>query len=124
MPISVKECFGMKGTYSMGALVCRLCQTDKAGTIEMTTRNTSLKEQPKPKGTRKVEQLCLKTGRVLARFDSISAASKAAGITTVGISYCCNGRNASVSAGGFGWRVLKTDEQLIISEFKQMHRIF
>lgn len=59
---------------------------------------------PKPKGRRKIEQLCLKTGRVLATFDSIQDAGKAVGITTPGISYCCNGRNGSKSAGGFGWR--------------------
>lgn len=59
---------------------------------------------PKPKVTRRIEQLCLETGRVLATFDSIVAAGKAVGITTPGISYCCNGRNGSKSAGGFGWR--------------------
>lgn len=65
---------------------------------------------PKPKGPRKVQQLCLKTGRVLATFESISAAGRALGITTPGISYCCNGRNHMKSAGGFGWRFAKEDE--------------
>lgn len=51
-----------------------------------------------------VEQLCLKTGRVLATFGSIQDAGRAMGITTPGISYCCNGRNGSKSAAGFGWR--------------------
>lgn len=56
------------------------------------------------KSKRKVQQLCLKTGRVLATFDSIREAGAAVGITTPGISYCCNGRNGSKSAGGFGWQ--------------------
>lgn len=59
---------------------------------------------PKPKQKRQVEQLCLESGQVLATFDSISAAAKFIGITSPGISYCCNGRNGSKSAGGFGWR--------------------
>ena len=58
----------------------------------------------KLKTKRKVEQLCLKTGKVIAAHDSITAAGKAVGITTPGISYCCNGRNGSKSAGGYGWR--------------------
>jgi len=66
---------------------------------------------PKPKGKRKVEQLCLATGQVVvATFDSITAAGKAIGITTPGISYCCNGRNSSKSAGGFGWRFVTVDK--------------
>ncbi|CAB9504040.1 expressed unknown protein [Seminavis robusta] len=64
----------------------------------------------KIKGRRKIEQLCLKTGRVLGTFDTITAAGKAVGITTPGISYCCNGRNSSKSAGGFGWRFSNEDE--------------
>lgn len=56
-----------------------------------------------------VEQLCLKTGRVLATFESIKAAGEAVGITTPGISYCCNGRNGCKNAGGFGWRFAKSD---------------
>eukprot|EP00978_Attheya_sp_CCMP212_P009562 scaffold22653_cov53-Attheya_sp.AAC.4 len=64
---------------------------------------------PIPKGKRKVEQLCLKTGRVVATFDSIAAAGKAIGFTAQGISYCCNGRNSSKSAGGFGWRFVAVD---------------
>ena len=59
---------------------------------------------PKPKLQRRVEQLCLQSGRVIATFNTIAAAGKAVGITTPGISYCCNGRNGSKSAGGFGWR--------------------
>lgn len=58
----------------------------------------------KPKGRRRIEQLCLKSGRVMASFDTIRAAGEAVGITTPGISYCCNGRNGSKSAGGYGWR--------------------
>lgn len=65
----------------------------------------------KKKGRRKIDQLCLKTGLVIATFDTISDASKAVGITTPGISYCCNGRNGSKSAGGFGWRFSKEDEE-------------
>lgn len=65
---------------------------------------------PKPKAKRKVEQLCLKTGRVIATFDTITSAGKAVGVTTPGISYCCNGRNGSKSAGGFGWRFAKEDD--------------
>jgi len=57
-----------------------------------------------PKGRRKIEQLCLRTGKVLATFDTIREAGEAVGVTTPGISYCCNGRNGSKSAGGFGWR--------------------
>lgn len=64
----------------------------------------------KRKNVRKVQQLCLKTGRVLATFDTIAAAARAVGIATPGISYCCNGRNWSKSAGGFGWRFSTTDE--------------
>jgi hypothetical protein len=52
---------------------------------------------------RVVKQLCLKTGRVLATHKSIQEAAKTVGITSPGISYCCNGRNGSKSAGGFGW---------------------
>ncbi|CAJ1960408.1 unnamed protein product [Cylindrotheca closterium] len=63
----------------------------------------------KKKGRRKIDQLCLKTGRVIATFDTITAAGKAVGITTPGISYCCNGRNGSTSAAGFGWRFSKED---------------
>lgn len=64
------------------------------------SQNFPTKSKPK----KRVEQLCLQTGNVLATFDSIVAAGKAVGITTPGISYCCNGRNNSKSAGGFGWR--------------------
>lgn len=64
----------------------------------------------KKKGQRKIEQLCLKTGRVIATFDTIQDAGKAVGITTPGISYCCNGRNGSKSAGGFGWRFAKEND--------------
>jgi len=68
-------------------------------------------EMPKKKkGRRKIDQLCLKTGRVIATFDTIRAAGKAVGITTPGISYCCNGRQNSKSAGGFGWRFSKGDD--------------
>ena len=65
---------------------------------------------PKEIVKRKVEQFCLKTGRVIATHDSITAAGKAVGITTPGISYCCNGRNNSKSAGGFGWRFTKDED--------------
>jgi hypothetical protein len=58
---------------------------------------------PKRRIQRSVKQLCLKTGRVLATHKSIQVAAKTAGITSPGISYCCNGRNGSKSAGGFGW---------------------
>jgi len=64
---------------------------------------------PKPKGKRRVEQLCLTLGRVICTFDSITEAGKAIGISTPGISYCCNGRNGTDSAGGFGWRFAKSD---------------
>jgi len=66
---------------------------------------------PKKKnGRRKIDQLCLKTGRVITTFDTISDAGKAVGITTPGISYCCNGREGHKSAGGFGWRFSKGDD--------------
>ncbi|CAJ1960340.1 unnamed protein product [Cylindrotheca closterium] len=65
----------------------------------------------KNKGRRKIDQLCLKTGRVIATFDTITDAGKAVGITTPGISYCCNGRNGSKSAGGFGWKFSTEDEE-------------
>jgi hypothetical protein len=58
---------------------------------------------PKRRIQRAVKQLCLKTGRVLATHKSIQNAAKTVGITSPGISYCCNGRNGSKSAGGFGW---------------------
>jgi hypothetical protein len=58
---------------------------------------------PKRRLQRVVKQLCLKTGRVLATHKSIQNAAKTVGITSPGISYCCNGRNGSKSAGGFGW---------------------
>lgn len=58
----------------------------------------------KLKSRKRIQQLCLETGRVLATFTSITAAAKALGISTPGISYCCNGRNNSKSAGGFGWQ--------------------
>mmetsp|Transcript_17504 Transcript_17504/g.43015 ORF Transcript_17504/g.43015 Transcript_17504/m.43015 type:complete len:768 (-) Transcript_17504:777-3080(-) len=64
----------------------------------------------KKKGRQKINQLCLKTGRVIATFDTISDAGKAVGITTPGISYCCHGRNGAKSAGGFGWRFHKEDD--------------
>lgn len=58
---------------------------------------------PKRRAQRAINQLCLKTGRVLATHKSIHEAAKTVGITSPGISYCCNGRNGSKSAGGFGW---------------------
>jgi plasmid maintenance system antidote protein VapI len=58
----------------------------------------------KRKGRKVVEQLCLKTGRVIAVHTTIKEAAVATGITSPGISFCCNGRNGSKSAGGFGWR--------------------
>jgi hypothetical protein len=58
---------------------------------------------PKKRIHRTVNQLCLKTGKVLATHQSIQEAAKTVGITTPGISYCCNGRKGSKSAGGFGW---------------------
>jgi hypothetical protein len=58
---------------------------------------------PKKRIHRTVNQLCLKTGKVLATHQSIQEAAKTIGITTPGISYCCNGRKGSKSAGGFGW---------------------
>mmetsp|Transcript_22545 Transcript_22545/g.62654 ORF Transcript_22545/g.62654 Transcript_22545/m.62654 type:complete len:838 (+) Transcript_22545:42-2555(+) len=64
----------------------------------------------KMKGRRTIEQLSLETGKVLATFDTITEAGKAVGITTPGISYCCNGRNGSKSAGGYGWRFATGDE--------------
>ena len=58
----------------------------------------------KKKGRRPVQQLNLKTGAVVATYETITEAGKALGITSPGISYCCNGRHNSKSAGGYGWR--------------------
>ena len=62
---------------------------------------------PKRQIQRSVKQLCLETGRVLATHKSIQEAAKTMGIASPGISYCCNGRNGSKSAGGFGWEFSK-----------------
>jgi hypothetical protein len=59
---------------------------------------------PKRRVQRAVNQLCLKTGRVLATYQSIAEAAKIVGITSPGISYCCNGRNGHSSAAGFRWK--------------------
>lgn len=49
-----------------------------------------------------VEQLCLETGNVVARFASAKDASAATGATRSRISNCCNGK--SRHAGGYAWR--------------------
>jgi len=66
-------------------------------------------QPPRTKLKKKVQQVCLETGRDLAVFDSITDAGKAVGITTSGISFCCNGRKSSISAGGFGWKFVQEE---------------
>jgi hypothetical protein len=68
-----------------------------------------------------VAQICLKTGRVLATYKTIKEAAQKVGITTPGISYCCNGRNGSVSAGGFGWKSLKEERAIRRSDAEGQH---
>jgi hypothetical protein len=93
------------------ARVCRKQQRSSCGFFWRYKGSDDLpSKRPKSKAKRSVEQLCFQTGRVLGTFDSIAAAGKAVGITTPGISYCCNGRNGSKSAGGFGWRFHTAEE--------------
>ena len=66
---------------------------------------------PSKGGQRSVEKLCLKTERLLATYNSIQEAAKDVGITSSRISYCCNGRNGSKSAGGFRWRFAETEHE-------------
>ena len=50
-----------------------------------------------------VEQLCLTTGRIIARHDSISAAAASMGISSPVISSCCRGVKGAYSAAGYFW---------------------
>ena len=59
---------------------------------------------PKSKSKREVKQLCLTSGRVIAKFESITEASKTLGISKSGISCCCQKSSQQISSGGFGWR--------------------
>lgn len=59
---------------------------------------------------RKIDQLCLKTGRVIATFDKLSDAAAMVGVWKSGISKCCNSQNKKMSAGGFGWRFSKESD--------------
>ena len=49
-----------------------------------------------------VEQLDLKTGKVISRYGSISTAAKAVDVHKTGISKCCRGLYRC--SAGFGWR--------------------
>lgn len=51
---------------------------------------------------RKVLQVSLSTGEIIAEYKSIGQASKAIGIDRSGISRCCLGQRNK--AGGYGWR--------------------
>ena len=97
------------GVASRIAAVCKGRYCAAHGYLWRYKGSTALPR--KMKGRRKIDQCCLKTGRVIATFDTITAAGKAVGITTPEISYCCNGRNGSTSAGGFRWRFSIEDEE-------------
>ena len=92
-----------QGQYSRISAVLRGLISNCSGYFYRYQGSKALPKQ-RWKNKHAVEQLCLKTGRVLATFNSIQDAGRAMGITTPGISYCCNGRNGSKSAAGFGWR--------------------
>uniref|UniRef100_A0A6S8YSM8 RING-type domain-containing protein n=1 Tax=Chaetoceros debilis TaxID=122233 RepID=A0A6S8YSM8_9STRA len=61
-----------------------------------------------------VQQLCFETGEVIATFETILAASRAVGVSSQGISNCCDGSNRSKSAGGFGWRFAIDEEEVVM----------
>ena len=77
----------------VGARITSVCQGRYKSSSNFFWRYKGSDVLPrKRKGRRRVEQLCLDTGRVIASFDTISSAGKAIGVSTPGISYCCNGR--------------------------------
>ena len=51
--------------------------------------------------TRAVRQICMETGRELARYPTIVAASRAIGVSRVAVFHAVSGRNAS--SGGYRW---------------------
>lgn len=54
--------------------------------------------------SRKCEQVCLETGKIVAVHDDVKAAAEATGIKRGTIAKCLSGGNAS--AGGFAWRYI------------------
>lgn len=69
--------------------------------------------------TCKVKQM--QNGNVIAEFNSIKEASKKTGISQVGISYACNGKQAS--SGGFEWeyssrKILNKKKKRVIGSWR------
>jgi hypothetical protein len=62
------------------------------------------KRQKTDSTVRTVEKVCLKTGKVMARFESISMAAKATGAAYSSIHCIVKGYRGRVSCQGYGWR--------------------
>ncbi|CAJ1911128.1 unnamed protein product [Cylindrotheca closterium] len=87
---------------------CKTCR--RQAQLQSNKEAEAVVCQENKKGHRKIDQLCLKTGRVIATFDTISAAAKAVGVSkNRRISNCCNDRGFNKTAGGFGWRFSKEE---------------
>ena len=63
------------------------------------------------KSKKPVEQLCVKTGAVIKRYNSVSEAARAVEITAPSISNICNGWKGHNSAGGYSWKFSANMEQ-------------
>ena len=56
------------------------------------------------KSCRPVEKLCVKTGQMIKRYNSVADAARDVGISAPSISNICNGWKGHLTAGGYCWR--------------------